>query len=116
MIARWLALIALLCVPQITAAQAKAPQRPSAAAGQPAKGITQQQPVKGDPQQQPGMVITGDREAPLVLHIVPWQEPKPVLPRELSRQALIPDVLDYAPSVLEAPENRPLGKPPAVVR
>jgi hypothetical protein len=88
-------------------AKAKAPQRPQGAAGQ---------PVKEAAQQQPGMVITGDREAPLVLHIVPWQEPKPVPPREIPLQPLIPQVLDYAPSVLDAPENRPLGKPAAVAR
>ena len=108
MIVRWLALFALLCVPQISAAQVKAKpsQRPQSAAGQPAR----------EDAQQPGMVVTGDREAPLVLHIVPWQEPKPVPQRELPLQPLIPQVLEYPPSVLDAPENRPLGKAGAPTR
>ena len=105
---RWLALFALLCVPQLSAAQSKAKpsQRPQSVAGQPAR----------DDAQQPGMVVTGDREAPLVLHIVPWQEPKPVPPRDVQLQSLIPQVFEYAPSVLDAPENRPLPRPAAATR
>lgn len=53
------------------------------------------------------MVITGDREAPLVLHIVPWQEPKPVVPPPVALQQLLPEVVDQPRGVLEDPLNRP---------
>lgn len=85
MIRKWPVLIALSCAPQLAAAQA-------------AGGA-----------QQPGMVITGDREAPLVLYIVPWQEPKPVVPPQMPGQELMPPVVDHLRSVLDEPENRPPG-------
>lgn len=56
-----------------------------------------QKPQKTQPQEQAstqGMVIAGDREAPLVLYVVPWQEPKPVPPRAAERSALIPNVYE----------------------
>lgn len=59
--------------------------------------------------EQPGMVITGDREAPLVLYIVPWQEPAlPPLPT-VPLRPLVPQVLDedYARLPATAPANRP---------
>jgi hypothetical protein len=60
---------------------------------------------------QPGMVIKGDQEAPLVLYIVPWQEPKlPPVP-ETTRQALIPQVLDDNRSLADDPVNRPVRLP-----
>lgn len=84
---RWALLIALSCVPPISAAQAP-----------PARNV----------ESSGGMVITGDREAPLVLHIVPWQEPKAVVPAQVPLQPLLPDVVDRARGVLEDPAN---GRP-----
>lgn len=63
-------------------------------------------PPSGNPTQQPGMVIKGDQEAPLVLYIVPWQEPKQPAPPEVPRQALIPAVLDDNKSLVDDPVNR----------
>lgn len=43
---------------------------------------------------QPGMVITGDQEAPLVLFVVPWHEPQvPEVP-DADLQPVLPKVLD----------------------
>jgi hypothetical protein len=43
---------------------------------------------------QPGMLIKGDQEAPLVLYVVPWQEPRvPEVP-EADLQPVLPKVLD----------------------
>ena len=63
--------------------------------------------------QQPGMVITGDREAPLVLYIVPWQEPKASLPPDVPMQTLLPNVIDYNRSLIDDPVNRSLPPKPA---
>ena len=81
-------LIALSFLPSLAGARAP-PARPAEATG--------------------GMVITGDREAPLVLHIVPWQEPKPVAPPRAPLQELLPAVVDRPQGVLDDPANRPLG-------
>lgn len=44
--------------------------------------------------EQAGMQIKGDHEAPLVLYIVPWQEPSvPDVP-EADLQPVLPNVLD----------------------
>lgn len=83
-------LIALSFAPSLAGAQAP-PARPAEATG--------------------GMVITGDREAPLVLHIVPWQEPKPVAPPRVPLQDLLPVVVDQVRGVLDEPTNRPLSSP-----
>lgn len=86
---RWLATIALSCVPLVSAAQER-----------PAEGAA-------------GMVITGDREAPLVLYIVPWQEPKPVPPPPPPLQSLLPAVVDRPDGgVLDDPKNRAAGAAP----
>jgi hypothetical protein len=43
---------------------------------------------------QPGTLIKGDQEAPLVLYVVPWQEPRvPEVP-EADLQPVLPKVLD----------------------
>lgn len=81
-------LIALSCWPALGAAQA--PPRPGDAAA--------------------GMVITGDREAPLVLHIVPWQDPKPVAPPAVPALPLLPTVVDRSRGILDLPEHRSLGR------
>lgn len=65
-------------------------------------------------QQSPGMVITGDREAPLVLYIVPWQEPKALPPPAALMQTLLPNVIDYNRSLIEDPLNR--SEPPKLER
>lgn len=54
----------------------------------------------------PGMVVTGDREAPLVLYIVPWQEPRMAVP-EVVLQPLLPNVLDQSRSLADDPLNQP---------
>lgn len=52
-----------------------------------------------------GMVIRGDQEAPLVLYIVPWQEPKAVeLPAPLV--PLLPQVFDRERSLVDDPVHR----------
>ena len=56
-----------------------------------------------------GMVIKGDQEAPLVLYIVPWQEPKVQVLPEAPLQALLPVVLDSDRSLVDDPINRTLG-------
>ena len=56
-----------------------------------------------------GMVITGDREAPLVLSIIPWVEPKPVAPPVIPLPALLPKVIDYNRPLLDEPDNRPFS-------
>jgi hypothetical protein len=62
------------------------------------------------------MVITGDRDAPLVLHIVPWQEPAPVELPKAPRQRLVPVVVDRLRNILEEPVNRPIGQSAKVTR
>ena len=91
----WLLLVAISCAPTIVLAQ-KPPARAAETSG--------------------GIVITGDREAPLVLHIVPWQEPKPVVPPHVSLQPLLPEVVDSPRGVLEDPLNRPPGQTPVPAR
>lgn len=81
----WMLLVALSCVPLICVAQSKG--RPVESSG--------------------GMVITGDREAPLVLHIVPWQDPKAVVPPQVPLQPLIPVVVDSVRGVFNEPDNKP---------
>lgn len=61
----------------------------------------------------PGMVITGDREAPLVLYIVPWQEPRTEAP-EVVLQPLLPKVLDQLRSLADDPLNQATAPPTAV--
>lgn len=63
-------------------------------------------PSRGVPGDQ-GMVIRGDQEAPLVLYIVPWQEPKAL---ELSPPLipLLPQVFDGERSLIDDPVNRPI--------
>lgn len=52
-----------------------------------------------------GMVIRGDQEAPLVLYIVPWQEPKAMeLPAPLV--PLLPQVFDRERSLIDDPVHR----------
>lgn len=52
-----------------------------------------------------GMVIRGDQEAPLVLYIVPWQEPKAIeLPAPLV--PLLPQVFDRERSLSDDPMHR----------
>lgn len=58
------------------------------------------------------MVITGDREAPLVMSILPWAEPKPVVPPEAPLQPLLPQVIDYNRSLVDDPANRPINLAP----
>lgn len=55
-----------------------------------------------------GMVLRGDQEAPLVLYIVPWQDPKPVPAPEAPQVPLLPKVFDHQRSLLDDPVNRPL--------
>lgn len=50
------------------------------------------------------MLVTGDREAPLVLSIVPWAEPTSAAPPDVPLHPLIPKVIDY---------NRRLSDEPA---
>lgn len=78
--------LALLVVPHSVLAQAAAAAPAGAAAA-------------------PGMVITGDREAPLVLYIVPWQEPRMAAP-EVVQQPLLPKVLDQSRSPADDPLNQ----------
>lgn len=83
---RWLALaLALFAAPHALFAQSDAPAAAGAAA--------------------PGMVVTGDREAPLVLYIVPWQEPRMAAP-EVVLQPLLPIVLDQSRSLADDPLNQ----------
>lgn len=57
-----------------------------------------------------GMVIRGDQEAPLVLYIVPWQEPKALeLPAPLI--PLLPQVFDRERSLIDDPAQRSLTVP-----
>lgn len=57
-----------------------------------------------------GMVIRGDQEAPLVLYIVPWQEPKALeLPAPLI--PLLPQVFDGERSLIDDPAHRSLTLP-----
>lgn len=52
-----------------------------------------------------GMVIRGDQEAPLVLYIVPWQEPKAMeLPAPLV--PLLPQVFDRERGLVDDPVHR----------
>lgn len=52
-----------------------------------------------------GMVIRGDQEAPLVLYIVPWQEPKVLeLPPPLI--PLLPQVFEGERSIADDPAHR----------
>ena len=57
-------------------------------------------------QQEPRMVVRGDQEAPLVMFVVPWQEPKtPAMPGA-SMLVLWPKVLDHERSFVDEPVNR----------
>lgn len=53
-----------------------------------------------------GMVIRGDQEAPLVLYIVPWQEPGAHALPEAPLPPLLPKVLDRERSLIDDPANR----------
>lgn len=70
--------------------------------------------AKEAPQSAPaaGMVITGDREAPLVMSIIPWAEPKPVVPPDAPLLPLLPQVIDYNRSLVDDPVNRPINPAP----
>lgn len=53
------------------------------------------------PAYQPGMIIKGDQEAPLVLYVVPWQDPRvPEVP-EADLQPVLPRVLDDDLGILQ---------------
>lgn len=52
------------------------------------------------------MTVSGDQEAPLVLYIVPWQPPKPVTLPTVSREALIPRVVDHEHGLAQDPTGR----------
>ena len=52
-----------------------------------------------------GMVITGEREGPVGLHVAPWQDPVETEP-EVFLQARLPLVLDHSRSVAEDAINR----------
>lgn len=52
-----------------------------------------------------GIVITGDREGPLGLHIAPWQEPAALLPDALI-QSRLPKVFDDPRGLAEDSVNR----------
>lgn len=86
-------------------APAFAAPSPKAAAASAAKESPQSAPAAG-------MVITGDREAPLVMSIIPWAEPKPVVPPEAPLLPLLPQVIDYNRSLVDDPVNRPINPAP----
>lgn len=67
---------------------------------------------KANVEQQPGMVITGDQEAPLVMYIVPWKDSDVPDPPDVLRQPLLPPVLDYNRSLIDDPLNRSVGPRP----
>lgn len=77
-----------------------------------ASGAMAQQAKQNRPSTPPktdaGMVVTGDQEAPLVLTIVPWQEPKQLPPPPVSVAPIVPVVLDHERGVAEDPLSRPL--------
>jgi hypothetical protein len=52
-----------------------------------------------------GIVITGDREGPLGLHVAPWQEPAAMLPEALI-QSRLPKVFDDPRGLAEDSVNR----------
>lgn len=60
-----------------------------------------------------GIVITGEREGPLGLHLAPWQEPAAILP-EAMIQARLPMVLDDPRSLAEDSVNRQFPAPEVV--
>ena len=71
-----------------------------------------QQGTKGgsvDASTQQRMVVTGDREAPLVLYIVPWQDPKPLSLPDVEFPSVIPKVFD---GQIDPPPERTSGKMP----
>lgn len=99
---RRLAPIGLLLA--VGAGSASAAPAVSASRGQPAVGKI----VQGDE----GTVIRGDQEAPLVLYIVPWQDPKP---QPLPEAPLIPLLLkayDHDRSLIDDPANQSLDAVP----
>lgn len=65
----------------------------------------------GTPTPTASMTITGDREAPLVLSIIPWADPKAIVPPDVPLQVLLPKVIDYNRSLLDEPINRAVGAP-----
>lgn len=60
------------------------------------------------PKTDAGMVVTGDQEAPLVLTIVPWQEPRQLPPPPVQLAPIIPLVLDHERGLADDPLSRPL--------
>ena len=95
-------LLVFLWQPRLVLAQAAKSVSAAAQKSSQAAPPSQASPVAG-------MVITGDREAPLVLSIIPWVEPKPVTPPVIPLQALLPKVIDYNRPLLEEPDNQPVG-------
>lgn len=57
-----------------------------------------------------GIVISGDREGPRGLYLVPWQEPVAQLPDALL-QARLPKVLDDSFGLADDPVNRQFPAP-----
>lgn len=53
-----------------------------------------------------GTVVRGDQEAPLVLFIVPWQEPKTLEVPPPQPIPLLPKVFDHDRSLVDDPVNR----------
>ena len=71
-----------------------------------APAFAQRSAAKGSaPAPEAGMVITGDKEAPLVLYIVPWQEPASAAPPAVDVLPLLPQVLDDLRSVADRPAD-----------
>jgi len=57
------------------------------------------------------MVVAGDREAPLVLSIIPWAEPRMSALPEAPVVQLLPSVLDSDAGIFDAAVRRSSAKP-----
>lgn len=93
-----------LTMSQLVCAQSSKSTNLPAKTGQPAPTS----PQTGRPAESSAarMLITGDREAPLILSIIPWSEPKMTALPEVPLYPLLPIVFDGAVNLVDEPGNR----------
>lgn len=111
--ALWLVVLAT-ALPQLALAQA--PRREAAApARTEAKAKPESRRAVPRAGGEAGMVVTGEQEAPQVLFVIPWQEPRPKPPPRVDAAAGESPAASVAtPAASVLPEAPPAELPPVV--
>ena len=111
--ALWLVALATV-LPQAALAQSPRPDA-AAPAGTEAKAKPESRRAVPRAGGEAGMVVTGEQEAPQVLFVIPWQEPRPKPPPRVDAVAGGPDgsgAASPAAAGVAAPPGRPGGESP----